>query len=68
MKRLADTHMPLRKYTRREYKLKLKPWITQRIICSRDYFVSRLQKIKTTYRFRNLQTIPKPRYSWQGFG
>ena len=29
MKSLADTHMPVRKYTRREYKLKLKPWITQ---------------------------------------
>jgi len=29
MKSLADTHMPVLKYTRREYKLKLKPWITQ---------------------------------------
>jgi len=28
MKSLADTHMPVRKYTRREYKLKLKSWIT----------------------------------------
>jgi len=28
MKNLADTHMLVRKYTRREYKLKLKPWIT----------------------------------------
>jgi len=40
MKSLADTHMPVRKYTRREYKLKLKPRITQEIICSskhRDY-------------------------------
>jgi len=40
MKSLADTHMPVRKYTRREYNLKLKPWITQGIISSikhRDY-------------------------------
>ena len=40
MKSLADTHMPVRKYTRREYKLKLKPWITHGIISSvkhRDY-------------------------------
>jgi len=32
MKSLANTHMPVRKYTRRKYtskyKLKLKPWIT----------------------------------------
>jgi len=31
-KYLADTHMPVSKYTRREYKLKLKPWITHGII------------------------------------
>jgi len=40
MKSRADTHMPVWKYTRREYKLKLKPWITQGIISSikhRDY-------------------------------
>jgi len=40
MKSLADAHMPVQKYTRREYKLKLKPWITQGIISSikhRDY-------------------------------
>ena len=34
---------------------------TQRLL------VSRLQKIKPTCRFRNLQTIPKPPYSCQGF-
>jgi len=34
MKSLADTHTPVWKYTRREYKLKLKPWITQGIISS----------------------------------
>ena len=28
MKSLADIHMPVWKYTRREYKPKLKPWIT----------------------------------------
>jgi len=69
MKSLADTHMPVRKYTRREYKLKLKLWIIQGIISSikRRLLVSRLQKIKPTYRFRNLQTIPKPPYSSQGF-
>ena len=41
MKSLASAHMPVRKYTRRESKLKLKPWITQGIISSikhRDYF------------------------------
>jgi len=41
MKSLASTHMPVRKYTRRECKPKLKPWITQGIISSvkhRDYF------------------------------
>ena len=41
MKSLADTHMPVRKYTR-EYKLKLESWITQGIISSvehRDYLL-----------------------------
>jgi len=34
MKSLADTHMPVRKYARREYKLGLNPWIAQGIISS----------------------------------
>jgi len=34
MESLADTHMPVRKYTRREYKLKPKPWITRGNISS----------------------------------
>ena len=45
MKSLANTHLPVRKYTRRKYtskyKLKLKPWITWGIIPSikhKDYF------------------------------
>jgi len=61
MKTLADTHMPVRKYTR-EYKLKLKPWITQEIISSikhRDYLfrVYKRSKLLTDFesykKFRN---------------
>ena len=68
MKSLADTHMPVRKYTRREYKLKLKPWITQGIISSikhRDYLfrVFKRSKLLTdfeTYKqFRNRVTHVK---------
>ena len=68
MKSLADTHMPVRKYTRREYKLKLKPWITQGIISSikrRDYLfrVYKRSKLITdfeTYKqFRNRLTHVK---------
>jgi len=69
MKSLADAHMPVRKYTKREYKLKLKPWITQGIISSikhRDYLFRIYKKNKTTCRFRKLQKISKPPYSFQG--
>jgi len=68
MKSLADTHMPVRKYTRKEYKLKLKPWITQGIISSikhRDYLfrVYKRSKLLTdfeTYKqFRNRVTHVK---------
>jgi len=33
IKSLADTHMLIRKYTRRKYELKLTPWIN-----TRDHF------------------------------
>ena len=68
MKSLADTHMPVRKYTRREYKPKQKPWITQGIISSikhRDYLfcVYKRSKLLTdfeTYKlFRNRLTHVK---------
>jgi len=68
MKSLADTHMPVRKYTRREYKLKLKPWITQGIISSikhrhylfRVYKISKLlTDFETCKQFRNRLTHVK---------
>jgi len=68
MKSLADTHMPVRKYTRREYKLKLKLWITQGIISSikhsaylfRVYKRSKLLTDFATYKkFRNRLTHVK---------
>jgi len=68
IKSLADTHMPVRKYTRREYKLKQKPWITQGILSSikhRDYLfrVYKRSKLLTdfeTYKqFRNRLTHVK---------
>ena len=68
MKSLADTYMPVRKYTRREYKLKLKPWITQGIISSikhsdylfRVYKRSKLLTDFETYKqFRNRVTHVK---------
>jgi len=57
--------MPVRKYTRREYKLKLKPWITQGIISSikhRDYLfrIYKRSKLLTDFetckQFRNRLT------------
>jgi len=68
MKSLADTHTPVRKYTRREYKLKLKPWITQGIISSikhRDHLFrvykrsKLLTDFKTYKKFRNRLTHVK---------
>jgi len=68
MKSFADTHMPVRKYTRREYKLKLKPWITQGIIFSikhRDYLFrvykrsNLLSDFETYIQFLNLVTHVK---------
>ena len=68
MKSLAATHMPLRKYTRREYKLKLKPWMTQGITSSvkhrdclfRIYKRSNyLQISNVTKKFRNHLTHVK---------
>jgi len=68
MKSLADTHMPVRKYTRREYKLKLKPWITQGIISSikhRHYFFciyknqNYLQIMKVTKNFETTLLIKR---------
>jgi len=68
MKSLAATHMPLRKYTRREYKLKLKPWMTQGITSSikhRDYLFriykrsNYLQISNVTKKFRNHLTHVK---------
>jgi len=68
MKSFADTHMPVRKYTRREYKLKLKPWITQGIISSikhRDYLFrvdkrsNLLTGFETYKQFRNRLTHVK---------
>jgi len=65
MKSLADTHMPVQKYTRREYKLKLKPWISHGIISSikhgdylfRVYKRSNLLTDFETYKqFRNRLT------------
>jgi len=55
---LADTRMPVGKYTRFEYKLK--SWIAQGIISSikhRDHV--------TTNRFPKVQKIPKSSYSCQ---
>jgi len=68
MKSLADAHMPVRKYTRREYKLIQKPWMTQGIISSvkhRDFLfcVYKRSKLLTdfeTYKqFRNRLTHVK---------
>ena len=68
MKSLADTHMPVRKHTRRDYKLKLKPWITHGIISSikhKDYLFrvykgSNLPRDFETYKqFRNRLTHVK---------
>jgi len=68
MKSLAETHMPVRKYTRREYKLTLKPWITQGIISSikhRDSLFCVYKRLKLltdfeTYKqFRNRVTHVK---------
>jgi len=56
MKSLADTHMPVRKYTRKEYKLKLKPWISQGIISSikhRDYLFRVYKRSKLLTDFEN---------------
>jgi len=64
----ADAHMPVRKYARRDYKLKLKPWITQGIISSikhRDYLfrVYKRSKLLTDFEsykeFRNHLTHAK---------
>jgi len=52
MKSLADTHMPVRKYTRREYKLKLKPWITHGIIS----FIKHRDYLFRVYKRSNLPT------------
>jgi len=68
VKRLADTHMPVGKYTRREYKLKLKSWITQGIISSikhRNYLfrIHKRSKLLTDFetnkKFRNRLTHVK---------
>ena len=65
MKSLADTHMPARKYTRREYKLKLKPWTTQGVTSSIKHrlLVSHLQNYLQTSQVPN---ILKPPQSYQG--
>jgi len=68
MRGVADTRVRVRKYTRREYKVKVKPWITQGMICSikhRDYLFRIYKKSKTTNGFPNVQKIPKPTYSCQ---
>ena len=58
---LANTHKPVRKYTR-EYKLKLKPWITQGVISSikhrdRLFRIYKRSKLLTDFesykKFRN---------------
>jgi len=80
MKNLADTHMLVRKYTRREYKLKLKPWITQGIISSiqhRDYLfrVYKRSKLHTDFKsykkFRNhlahIKELAKRKYYEEQF-
>ena len=68
MKSLADTHMLARQYTRREYKLKIEPWITQGIISSikhRDYLLrvykrsKLLTDLETYKQFRNRVTHVK---------
>ena len=79
MKSLADTHMPVRKYTR-QYKLKLKPWITQGIISSikhRDYLfrVYRRSNLLTDfetykqfqYRLTHVKDLAKHKYYEEQF-
>jgi len=60
MKSLADTHMPDRKYTRREYELKLKPWITQGIISfpkHRDYLFRIYKRSKLIEDYESYKNI-----------
>jgi len=60
MKSLADTHMPVRKHTRGEYKLKLKPWITQGIISPtkhRDYLFRVYKRSKLLTDFESYKKI-----------
>ena len=74
MKSLADTHTPVRKYTRRGFKLK--SWITQGIISSiedRDYLFRVYKRLKLltdveTYksfrnRLTNVKELTKRKYS-----
>jgi len=59
-KSLVDTHMPVRKCTRREYKLKLKPWITQGVISSikhRDYLFRVYKRSKLLTDFESYKTF-----------
>ena len=56
MKSLADAHIPVRKYTRMEYKLELKPWMTQGIISSikhRDYLFRIYKRSKLLIDFES---------------
>jgi len=60
MRGFADAHVPIRKYTRREYKLHRKPWITQGIICSikhRDYLFRIYERSKLLTDFETYKNL-----------